>query len=186
MLTPGAGQTLSALFTPTDGADYTTATGTTTINVTTRVLPGIERCPLHIDRHNGQAWPRSALPAASSLRGDNNSNPLAAYRRSFKFSAWRSAPATANLTSFVAIKSGLFVKTARTSAHGATRTPMGPKTRLAKVISLKSHPPQRLAARNAIAIAALVATNSQTLSWRHGSCFNDVIFPVRHIHPTIA
>ena len=33
VLSPGNGQTLSALFTPDDGADYASATGTTTINV---------------------------------------------------------------------------------------------------------------------------------------------------------
>ena len=38
VLSPGNGQTLSALFTPDDGADYTSATGTTTINVSKTAL----------------------------------------------------------------------------------------------------------------------------------------------------
>ena len=73
MLDPGIGQTLAVTFTPQDAADYSTATSTTTINVTTATP--ILRVTDPGGSYNGMPFPASAtitgvggLPA-SSLEG---------------------------------------------------------------------------------------------------------------------
>ena len=75
MLTPGADQTLSALFTPTDAADYTTATGTTTINVTKTELAITWSAPAEITY--GTLLSGTQLDATANIPGKFTYQPAA-------------------------------------------------------------------------------------------------------------